>query len=348
MRPRILVAAFVLMSPRFAIAGDESHPREPPLWTSVQCATIVDRSTTPVAHLEYQVVNEEVGPFPADEPMDTRTHQFFAFARIDFAAYNGGDRLPVWITTTDLQRAAALDHVNIDPAAVSGDAILETTTRFAAADWTRIVPDDGRVPITHEQAALGVDWDVSAVTPGGYTIWGYTWEPVHNLWTARNGFVKVIASAAEADDAGPAIALLPEQVQLDAGDSHALPGCVDTPAGSTWTLEWGRPEGTLEPKWHALIEDEPIESGELAIDLVFPNEAGGPAKSPAQVKLRATVTDPGGKRFVAYSPLTYAVVVGEIDEGCGCDLAAGHRGTPLLALVILGLRRRQHGGRLRS
>lgn len=347
MRPALVLAVFVLISPRSAIAGDESHPREPTNWTPSECATIVDRSATPIAHFEYDVVNEEIGPFPDDEPTDSRTHQFFAFARIDFAAYSGGDRLPVWITTMDLQRAALVDTQNVDPATVSAESILDTTSRFAAKDWVRITQDDARVPITHEQAELGVEWDVSAVAPGAYTLWGYTWEPVHNLWTSRNGFVKVIASTAEADEAGPAIALLPDQAQLEAGAARALPGCVDAPTGSMWTLEWGRPEGTLEPEWHPLIDDEPIASGPLDVELVFPNEAGGPEKRPAQVKLRATVTDPNGKSYVAYSPLTYAVI-GEPDQGCGCSTAAGRRGTPLLALLLMGLRSRRRGATLRA
>lgn len=347
MRRALVVAGLVVMSPRTASAGDQSHPREPPRWTSPACATIVDRSTTPIAHFDYQIANQEIGPFPDDEPTDSRTHQFFAFRRVDFAAYNGGDRLPVWITTTDLQRAALVDSENVDPTAVSGESILETTSRFAAEDWMRITPDDARVPITHDQAALGVEWDVSEVAPGAYTIWGYTWEPVHNLWTPRNGFVKVIASVAESDDAGPAIALLPEEALLEAGDAHVVPGCVDAPIGSTWTLEWGRLEGTLEPQWHALIADEPIENGMLDVEVVFPNEAGGPAEGPAQVKLRATVTDPSRKQFVAYSPLTYAVI-GEPDEGCGCAAGTGRGGMPLLSLFMMGLRRRRGGARLRT
>ena len=143
------------------------------------------------------------------------------------------------------------------------------------SDWTRITADDARVPISDAQAALGVDWDLTTVPPGVYTIWGYTWDPLVNLWAPRPGFVKLIASASEADAVGPAIALVENDEEVTIGEPHAVVGCADVPAGSTVTLEWGVVEGPVEPQWHALVVDEPISSGALTLDVTLPDDAMG-------------------------------------------------------------------------
>ncbi len=351
--PGLLVA--VLLAPQAASAANGQKPRIPVVWSEGTCATVVDRSTTPVVHFDYVVPMEDdpeaQGGRTSDEVDDSRTHQFFAFKKLDFVAANTTQKLPLWIVQSDIDRAAEVDPmvVAMEMAGIPAAEILDGGPRFAASDWVRITPDDARVPITNAQAAMGVDWDVSTVEPGVWTVWGYTWEPLLNLWSERPGFVKVIASAAEADAAGPGIALLSESPVLTSGEPHTIPGCVDAPAGTTITLEWGEIVGSVEPDWRIFVEDEDVATGMLDLEVVIPD--ADPGDGMALVKLRATVTDPAGRSYVAYSPGTYTVPRREPgSDGCECSAAEGTRGglALLVPLVAFGLRRRRRGARLPS
>jgi hypothetical protein len=329
-------------APRTASAANGSKPRVPVTWSEGACATVVDRSSTPTVHFEYGVAFEDLGPLTEDEVGDSRTHQFFAFARLDYAAVGTAQRLPPWIAEADITRAAMIDP-SVVPEQIEPVDVLETTTRFTASDWVRITADDARVPISDAQAAMGVDWDVSEVPPGAYTIWGYTWEPLTNVWSLRPGFVKVIASATEADAAGPAIALLHDSEVVTVGEPYAVAGCADVPAGSTLDLEWGPVEGPVEPAWQPLVDDAPIATGMLALEITLPPEAAGEGFGEKRVRLRATVTDPSGNAYVAYSPGAYEVVAAEAeaDEGCACT--STRPGSPervSIVLVVLAWRRR--------
>lgn len=338
-----MIAAFC--APEQARAANGNKPRIPVLWSASPCAQVIDRSQTPSIRLEYAVPEEDLGPRTPDEVGDSRTHQFFAFRRLDFVAASTSQKLPRWITQADIDRSALIDPMVV-PADVAPDDILEITQRFAASDWLRITADDARVPISDAQAAMGVDWDVGAVTPGTYTIWGYTWEPLLNLWSPRPGFVKIVASASDAAAAGPSVALLPETAQIVGGEPHALLGCVDAPEGSTITIEWGTVVGSTEPQWQSVIEDEPVGSGDLQIELVLPNAAA----DGATVKLRATVTDPQGLRHVAHSPGSYAVTPGDEPDAApgGCGVASARAPTWMLLLLVGALRPRAARARLRS
>ena len=351
--PCLLVA--VLLAPHVASAANGNKPRIPVVWSDAACITVVDRSATPVVHFDYVVPMEDdpeaQGGRTADEVDDSRTHQFFAFRKLDFASVNSTDKLPRWVTQSDIDRAAEVDPmvVAMETAGIPPAEILDGGPRFAASEWLRITADDARVPITNAQAAMGVDWDLSAVEPGTWTVWGYTWEPVLNVWSERPGFIKVIASAAEADAAGPAIALLSESPDLSDGAPHAIPGCVDAPAGSTITLEWGEVVGSVEPEWRPVVEDEPVSTGMLDLEVVLPD--ADPGDGMALVKRRATVTDPSGKSYVAYSPGTYTVGRRAPEED-GCQIAPAHTAPGGLAVLVplfaFGLRRRRRGARLRS
>ena len=329
-----LVFALALVS-RSASAANGNKPRIPVVWSESECITIVDRSSVSVVHFEYAVPEEDLGPRTPDEVGDSRTQQFFAFARLDYASASSSQKLPRWISQADIDRSALIDPM-VMPTTISPDELLETTSRFASADWLRITADDSRVPISNAQAAMGVDWDISGVAPGTYTIWGYTWEPVLNLWSPRAGAVKIIASAAEAAAAGPSVVLLPDTAQILSGEPHRVLGCVDAVDGSLLTLEWGSAEGTAEPAWQVVVEDEPITSGTLELDFVPPSTAAGASV----VKLRATVTDPQGRTYVAYSPGSLAVMPGADDPsddgGGGCGLASsGVASRDALALIFV-------------
>ena len=317
-----------------ASAANGSKPRVAVTWSEGACATIVDRASTPVLHLEYTVAVDDLGPLTQDEVDDSRTHQFFAFARLDYAAVGTAQRLPPWITRSDIDRAALVDPQVVPTQIVDFD-VLESTLRFGAADWLRITADDARTPISAAQAALGVDWQLDAVAPGVYTVWGYTWEPLVNLWAPRPGFVKVIDGPDAADAAGPGVALLLDNATLVPGEPYEVQGCADAPAGSTITLEWGVVEGPVEPAWAPLLVDEPIDSGPLALEVVLPDEAAREGPGLTLVRLRATITDPSGKSFVAHSPGSYAVEPLEEDSDEGCACASGSDARPSWALGVL-------------
>lgn len=336
-----LIFALALVS-RSASAANGNKPRIPVVWAESECITVIDRSSVSVVHFEYAVPEEDLGPRTPDEVGDSRTHQFFAFARLDYASASSSQKLPRWISQADIDRSALIDPM-VMPETISPDDLLETTSRFAAAEWLRITADDSRVPISNVQAAMGVDWDISGVAPGTYTIWAYTWEPVLNLWSPRAGAVKIVASAGESAAAGPSVVLLPDTAQILSGEPHRVLGCVDAVNGSTLTLEWGIAEGTAEPSWEVVIEDEPITSGTLQVDFVPPSAAAGASV----VKLRATVTDPDGREHVAYSPGSLAVMQGADDPdeggGGGCSVAprdAVSREALLLIVLLCRPRRR--------
>jgi hypothetical protein len=339
------------IAPRAATAANGSKPRVPVVWSEAACATVIDRSTTTTVHFEYSVPFEDLGPRTDDEVEDSRTHQFFAFARLDYFAVSTAQRLPPWISEVDITRAAMVDP-QVVPEQIEPEDVLQTTSRFSATDWLRITDDDARVPISNAQAELGVDWDLSAVAPGTWTIWGYTWEPLINVWVPRPGFVKIIEDASQADAAGPSIALLQDTSEVTVGEPFPVLGCADVPDGSTVSVDWGLVDGPVEPMWQPLLVDEPIASGALAIEVTLPAEAASSRPGQTRVRLRATVTDPSGNAHVAYSFGAYEVdeAPPQSNEGCGCSGArdrAQPRDRALLVipvLLLVGRRRRAARG----
>lgn len=328
----LLVALAVLVPAPGASAANGLKPRVPVIWTAGECATIVDQQAAPILHLEYSVLAEEdPDDRTPDEVDDSRTHQFLAFAKQDFHKDP-----PLWIARADIQRAAMVDDT-VHESDVDREAILEETTRFAADEWIRVTPDDARAPITFAQAAMGVDWDTTGVAPGTYQVAGYTWEPLGNLWARRPGFVKVIASTADAAAAGPSIALLRDDVAIVAGTPHTLRGCADVAQGTTVTVEWGESIGTIEPEWQNVVEDEPIETGPLTIAVDLPDEAGGKS-----VRLRAIVTDADGRTYTAFTPEVVAVGANpnpaSDDGGSERCAVGGSAGSIAWWLILLGLR----------
>lgn len=335
----IAIVVGVALGPQRAPAANANKPRIPAIWAPGPCLSIVDVSQTPVVHLEYSIASEEDGTLTEDEVDDSRRHQFFAFAAQHFEV-----EPPTWITQADIDRAALVDPMvmpqSIDPAV----DILESATRWDG-QWVRVTADDMRVPITFEQAMMGVDWDVSAVPPGTWLVKSYTWEPTKNLWSTRWSALKVVASASAVADAGPSVILLPDDATIETGVEHVLPGCVDAPAGSTLTVEYGVAEGSLEPDWQIAQENVEVATGDLAVGVELPRDVAG-----QPVQLRATITDPDGRTYAAYSPHSLIVIEGpETDDGDGggCRIAAD-RASSIAWLLLFGLRRRRHRATLPS
>lgn len=334
---RVLLAtalAALCLPVQGAEAANGNRQRTPVVWADGACSAVVDQSTNPVVHFDYAVaLEEDPEARTGDEVDDSRTHQFLAIAEQDIG------EMPVWISQADVERAKLVDPEVVALGDVDPEEILETTSRFPAGSWVRITPDDARVPITFDQAAMGVDWDTTGVAPGTYVVWGYTWEPLINLWIPRPGFVKVIASAAQAAEAGPSIALLPDEGAIAAGSAYNVPGCADVEAGSTVTLEWGEAVGTTISAWIVATEDEPIEGGALVLQFVPPDEAVG-----KNIHLRATVTDADGRSYVAYTNKVLSVTPDlspDPDEddggGRGCRVDTHGGATAWATIVLLAL-----------
>ena len=282
--PLALAAIFTV--PRPAVAGNGTHPRTPVQWPDAPCMTVVDRSVDSVLHLPYAIPYEDID-VTADEVVDSRRHQFFAFCR-DFPPT---EWRPPWVTATDVDAAVARGLV--DPSMISAHEILETNEQLEGC-WSRITPDDERRPITFDMAEQGVQWDTTGIDAGSYTIAGYTWEPAFNLWSARPGIVKVI------DDPGaesaPALAgSVKGEPIFFRNDTAQIQACVDAMAGATLDGYWSIASAGVAPQWIPFAQNVPATTGIQTIPFAVPAESAG-----QNIMLRLDVSDPRGRTSSAY------------------------------------------------
>jgi hypothetical protein len=329
-----LVGLGIALTSLPAHGANALRPRTPAQFDDVPCMVVVDKSVDPVFHIEYGVPYDDLD-FTPDELPDTRRHQFFAFGplRFDFA-------LPNWINRYDYERSEANGDFTRE---YTDDDILEHSSLWPAGTWHRITPDDARVPITHERAAMGVDWDLSTTPVGTWVVATYTWEPDNNLWAYRPGAVKVIDPSDPGSGAPAAFLAFDVPGFITAREPHDVAGCIDAAPGATMTAAWGVLVGNDEPEWEIFAEDEPAPTGDLALPFAAPDHVAG-----ERVKVRLEVTDPDGRSYVAFTP-PIAVVANPNppeddadDGGSGCR-TGGHphvpAGAALLALVGLVRRR---------
>lgn len=296
----IVVGAGVTLGAPLAHASNGTKPRIPVDWSGAACMTVVDRSADPVAHLPYAIPQEDT-EITGDEVDDSRTHQFFSFC-------HGRDPqtfLPRWITQDDVDRAAA---VGAAPDMVEPDDLMETAADWAGC-WERITPDDDRHPITFEAAAMGVDWDTSALPAGTYTVEAYTWEPPLNIWSLRSGVVKVVDSPT-LEDSGPALAVSSTEIVINKNQTATVEGCVSAMEGSTLDAYWAFASPDVE--WVSFLEGDSISGETFAIDFDPPEEAAGES-----VLIRVDVVDPMGRSYTAY--MNELVIVLGTDGPVDCD-----------------------------
>lgn len=298
MRRGGLAAAVVALWPTVVLGGNGAKPRTLVQWGAPACMTLVDRSQQPILHLEYAIPNEDTD-VTLDEVDDSRTHQFFATCRTAVPL----DPLPMWITTADID-AATMKALLANPPLPA--QILDGNPEWEGC-WTRITADDERRPITFAMADAGVDWDTTALERGAYTVHGYTYEPAVNVWAQRPGVVKV--HDGDPDAAGPAAAFTTGEQSLYRDGVAELAGCVDAPAGTTFTAQWAFASEPT-PEWFDVITDAPVEGDAFAFDFDPPDElVGGTAA------VRATFTSPDGAAYTTV--MSQMIVVLEIDDpGC--------------------------------
>ncbi|RMG99780.1 MAG: hypothetical protein D6705_02365 [Deltaproteobacteria bacterium] len=275
-------------------AGNGTHPRTPVLWDKPgeldppACLTVVDRSTDPVLHLPYAIPYEDTEVTP-DEVDDSRTHQFLAFCR----AFDAQHEPPLWLSEADVAKAGAKGLVPPEP--LGPEDVLDTNTELAGC-YTRITGDDERRPITFEMAAMGVDWDTTGLEAGPWTVYGYTWEPVANLWSLRPGVV-LVSDGPDAPPPPPAMALemAPgEEPYWPVGAEARFSACVAAEAGATVQLYWA--EAADAPAWQPWGEAVAAPSeGTVELAAEVPAEMAGKS-----VLVRATITDPQDRSYDAY------------------------------------------------
>jgi hypothetical protein len=311
-----------------ARAGNADKPRVPAEFPGAPCMVVVDRAVDPVLHIDDVIPEEDLGPLTADEVADSRRMQFFAFGR-DFAY------LPGWIADADVEAAAALDLVEVD--AVPQSQILEHDLAWADGAWTRITPDDARLPIDFVTAAAGVDWDTSGVEAGTWMIAAYTWEPPQSLWSRRAGVVRVVDGADDLEAAPPSVALEPlSESAVAAGAPIVITGCLAAMPGSTLTLSWEVVGGDES----GVSYEGELDPGAFELSVAAPT----PAEPLALVRLRARIEDPLGRHFEALSPDELQVEASAIPpRGDGCRVTREGAPPVLVAVVwlLLGRPRRR-------
>lgn len=342
-----LVGLAAALVPVVAEAGNEAHVRTPVLWQPAPaCGVVVDRSVDPLLHLDYAIPVEDTQLGP-EELADSRRHQFLALCRERPA----DELLPNWITRDDLERA--IDAGIVGPELLDPANILDESPAWAGC-FARITADDARRPITFEQAALGVDWDTSAVEAGVWSVAGYTFEPALNLWSPRRGFVKIVDDPGDPEQDLPALAITTGELGLEAGQAAELEGCVDVFGEGRIELEWA--PFAPEREWRALAEIDGVGDGSLSLGFIAPCAAADEA-----ILVRARVVDELGRSALAHAPAAFAVLpsAGECSDAPepgpdvtadgrepGCRVVRGARGG-WLALVLLPLLRGRRGAKQR-
>ncbi len=285
------VAGLVWLVPSLATAGDGPRPRTPAEFGEVPCMAVVDRSIDPVFAIDYGVAHDE--PVPTeDEVSDGRRLQFLGF-KPPFTT------LPLWISSDDLQAAEAVGL--IDASKVPDTEVLSLSPDWPTDAWTRITPDDARLPITVATAEEDVLWDTTNAAPGTYVISGYTWDPPFNIHSLRWGAVKVVDSTSSEVDNLPATFIPPDPSGvLYAGEPTPIPGCVDALPGSVVRGSWAEVTYSADPIWHGFGEPTDVTSGPVTVEFVPPDPPTETTNF--AIWIRFEVEDPLGRVALAQSP----------------------------------------------
>ncbi len=310
MPSRALLASLLALAPATVMASNMTHPRTPVLWNEPPCMTLVDRSADPVLHLPYAIPYEDT-EVTVDEVAQSRTHQFFAFCR----PHHPQDYIPLWISDADVAAAVAKNLIGagtIEPA-----DILEHAEPWQNC-WWRINADADRRPITNAMASAGVNWDTTDVPAGAYTINGYTYEPVFNIWWLRPGVVKL--HDGDPDAIGPAAAAVTGELTPYRNQTVTIEGCVDALEGTTYTVAWAKVT-TEAPEWVDYAADLAIEGDGFAFDFMPPEGLWGESGM-----LRMSFVDPQDRPYIAY--LNANLLVINSDNPSSCDNGGSFIGGP--------------------
>jgi hypothetical protein len=289
-----------------AQAANTAKPRVSPSFLGGSCVQTIERGSA--LHFDLGIPYEDAALTP-DEPADSRTFQFFALCRDPGPL----EELPLWIDGDDVVRAQEVNATIEDPAP---NEVLQTAAAWDVpghdgANGSCVVAMTGeaeRMPITCAATTEGFDWDGAAAPVGSYVVYGYTFEPDQNLWTARGGVVRVVEPGAP-EDAGPAVAFSFPLSDVDASfeGGVVVKGCIAAAEGTTLSVDWATAP-TLDAEgdaaWQALPEPS-VEAG--VFEVAFVPEPQAEYKA---VFFRARAEDPAGRVFVAYTHHPAIVVPG--------------------------------------
>lgn len=298
-------------------ASAHAHPEaaESPEWEEADCIQVVDIETTDELLLPYGVpfddTEYEVGDIRLE---DAKTHQFFAF-RGALAPYLLGSQLfpfdspidetlivPEWLDDDDVVRAA--DASNEEDSTFFTTDKVGPQERLEARDdlkpyWLTITEKSARVPIIAAQAAMGVRWNLSGVTPGVYQVAGYVYSPPYNAWAPRPGVIVLVDGARPPP---PAITVDSIDGFLFSGQGRRVGGCAQAGAGARIETYYRSEDSGNEP-WQRFAADVPIEEGRFELCWTSPDpELSG------VVRVRVDVVAADGTRAHGYSPDTMVVV----------------------------------------
>jgi MYXO-CTERM domain-containing protein len=300
MRWTPVAMALCALLPGLARASNMTHPRTPVLWNDVPCMTLHDRSQGATVHLPYEIPFEDLEITP-DEVADSRRHQFFAFCR----PHHPQNFLPSWITADDVQAAA--DKMLLMVETVEPDDILENTTQWQDC-WYRINEDADRRPIDQQHADQGIDWDTAGLPAGAYTLYGYTYEPVFNVWWLRPGVLKL--HDGDPDAVGPVGAVSTGELTPFRDETSTIEGCVDAIAGTTYTVYWALVTAD-EPEWVEYQADIAIDGDAFAFDFLPPAELAGQSGM-----IRVDFKDPMQREYTTYQADNLLVINSDNPEAC--------------------------------
>ncbi|MCH9688651.1 MAG: hypothetical protein K0V04_44885 [Deltaproteobacteria bacterium] len=299
-----LVGLGVLLDAGLASASNTGMPRVPPSFLGTRCIETVDRGVSAQWGFDLGIPFEDT-MLTADEPTDSRTFQFFALCRQPSPL----EVLPQWISASDAVTASMFDATIEIPAA--GESLDEHPAWVGCV--LPITTAAQRMPISCEATMPGASWDTTGVPAGAYAMWGYTYEPALNVWTPRDGVVRVI----DGDDAsaGPAVSISWPLSEVTAGlDAGVLvAGCVAGMEGTTVELAWATAVALAsngDAAWQPFAQiDDATDTFERSF--VPPPEAEYEA-----VFLRAMATDPQGRSFASYTRERVVFLA-------GCDVPEG-------------------------
>ncbi len=301
----VVLATSVVPPTHVAHAGDGVRLRTPVRWPSdIDCLRIVDRSSTPVWNLPYEIAAEDPPrgqSLTEDELPDGRRHQFFAFSRdIDPRL-----ALPEWITWADAMRA--VDAGLADPH-VEDAWVMETHPELATS-FLRINDDDDRRPITFEAAAQGVDWDLGDVPPGTYVVRAYTFDPFPNLWAKPRPGAIAVVDGSDTGAQAPSLSVSVEHDVVHRDQTARLLGCIRAMEGTTLSAQWAF-FFDLDSTWETLVTDVPIEGDTFELTFDPPESLWG-----SFAVVRVTATDPSGRSYTAYVPDRITVLNTDAEGG---------------------------------
>jgi hypothetical protein len=204
-------------------------------------------------------------------------------------------QLPLWLDLDDLTRAEAANAPTIAPNFHAADFVEDVLSERLDLEsyWRPIGLAGMRVPITMDQAMLGVTWDLRDVPAGLYQVVGYVFSPPYNAWEPRPGWIKII------DDMGelPAVTVESIDASLFDGQGRRVAGCVDAVPGSTLSAWFSLEDAAEGPRWQPFAQGVPVERDRFELCLHKPADG-----SAGIARVRVAITAPDGNATVAHAP----------------------------------------------